>query len=327
VEGRPGAMDGGAAVDVAAAAVAQAKRERNKLRHERNKEWRGYLQSLSASLREAASDDAEPPAPGAVREPSKMRNAKEVRAQKSSLPLSQRCCFFLERKGRTCSRARLEGSSFCVTHQAATAAAAVAPAATPSARGSAAAAASSSSSAGTRTGGADGAGASEAQALKRRVQCMHCGSTMWEGRASRHAARCNAAKQRRSQRALSCWAAGFNSGPPPPAPPPTEDVRPHEPARRPQAESGGSEQGPLPLLPEQAAAAAAAEPAEEDSIWELRRRVDAAYERWCGAHVGEGDAIVREVMVARGPDELGELAASRCTHARTRARAHARTHA
>ena len=100
--------------------AAQTKRERNKLRHERNKQWRGYLQSLQSNLRDDGdgSGNYAGDAPAAVASgPRKMRNAKEVRASKVGLAAGQRCSFFLERKKRTCNRARMEGSCYCVTHQ------------------------------------------------------------------------------------------------------------------------------------------------------------------------------------------------------------------
>jgi hypothetical protein len=157
--------------------AAEAKRERNKLRHERNKQWHHYTHSMHSQLRERSD-----PAPGAESAPrGAMRYGPAVK--RPGLASEQRCTFLLVKKKRNCSRTRLPGSCFCVNHQ-------------------------NDSPAVNQDAGVS----AEIAEVRQRVQCELCGDTMWGDKAPGHAVRCNAAMKVRQQQALSCWSGGVNSG-------------------------------------------------------------------------------------------------------------------
>lgn len=243
-------LDGAADAECDPPTALQAKRERNKRRHERNKQWRAYLQSLNSSLRASDSfaiDIAEGDSRNGcrTRQPNTMRNAKESRRKKPALPAELRCTFYLAQKRRNCSRARLEGTGFCLTHQGQSQPAGALAECRPS--------------------------TSPVGSQEELARCEACGSTMRQSKLSKHAARCNATKHQKDQQALSCWVAGFNSGP----------TSPTSPANQ------------LPA----------------DSVRELQRRVEAAFTKYCmgkenaiqdAVMVASGPDALQEVAVARG---------------------------
>lgn len=181
-----------------AAAFTSTKRERLKRRQQKQKQWKSYLKRLPAAAacgpRAAAAAKEFQSAKEYSRESQAaseqiMKQRKERKQQKkdkklAGLPSAERCAFPI--KHRTCSRPRMKGSRFCLTHR------------------------SEDENQCRSKGPADGAASSD---VKHRVCCELCGTSMWSDRLQAHMPRCNATKKRQAQQGLSCWSPGVNSGP------------------------------------------------------------------------------------------------------------------
>lgn len=198
-----------------ATAFASAKRERLKRRQQKQKQWKSYLKRLPAAAacgpRAAAAakgfQSAKEYSPEShVSSEQIAKQRKERKQQRKELklagfPSAERCAFPI--KHRTCSRPRMKGSRFCLTHR------------------------SEDENQSGSAGPANGPASSDA---KHRVCCELCGTSMWSDRLRAHTPRCNATKRSQAQQGLSCWSPGVNSGPEPTftgdvEPPPKDSVR------------------------------------------------------------------------------------------------------